>query len=299
MSQADTDQIQNSSCGCAVSGDRQPLPTDSEHLVETVKKRYGRIAKSVWSGCCGSPVEAGAPQPDSAAARTLGYEAEELEAVPEGTNLGLGCGAPVKHLHLKPGETVLDLGSGPGFDALLAARIVGPRGLVIGVDMTPEMNERARTNARDVGVSHVDFRQGRLEQLPVDDATVDAVTSNCVINLVPDKQRVFDEIARVMRPGGRLVISDIVLDGELPRSIQDDLLSYVGCVAGAMQRDRYMTRVLAAGLSGIELLSDVDFLGAVGDSLPPDVVGLLDRTGVDLEELRGKVRSITFRAFKP
>jgi SAM-dependent methyltransferase len=165
--------------------------------------------------------------------------------------------------------------------------------------MTPEMNVRARMNARDAGVGHVEFRQGRLEQLPVKDATVDAVTSNCVINLVPDKQRVFDEIARVMRPGGRLVISDIVLDGELPRSIQDDLLSYVGCVAGAMQRDRYMTQVLAAGLSGIELLADVDFLGAVGDSLPPDVVQLLERTGVRLEELRGKVRSITFRAFKP
>jgi SAM-dependent methyltransferase len=282
-----------------VSDDRQPLPSDPEHVVETVKDRYGRIAKSVWTGCCGSPAEAGAPQADSAAAHKIGYETEELEAVPEGTNLGLGCGAPVKHLHLKPGETVLDLGSGPGFDALLAAQIVGPRGRVIGVDMTPEMNERARTNARDAGASHVEFRQGRLEQIPVDDATVDAVTSNCVINLVPDKQRVFDEIARVLRPGGRLAISDIVLDGELPQSIQNDLLSYVGCVAGAMQRDSYMVRVLAAGLSGIEVLADVDFLGAVGDALPPDMVELLERTGVRPEELRGKVRSITFRAFKP
>jgi len=275
------------------------LPADPERVVDTVRKRYGRIAKSVWAGCCGSPTEKIAPQADSAVARQIGYEDDELEAVPEGTNLGLGCGAPVKHLHLKPGETALDLGSGPGFDALLAAQIVGPRGHVIGVDMTPEMNERARTNARDAGVSHVEFRQGRLEQLPVDDAAVDAVTSNCVINLVPDKRLVFEEIARVLRPGGRLVISDIVLDGELPQSIQNDLLSYVGCVAGAMQRERYMDQVRAAGLSGFELLSDVDFLGAVGDALPPDVVELLERTGVRPADLAGKVRSITFRAFKP
>src|SRR5207249_7005867 len=213
-------------------------------IVDKVRERYGRIATGQESGCCG---------PAATTAVSIGYGERDLEAVPEGANLGLGCGAPIEVLDLKPGETVLDLGSGAGFDAFLASRRVGPAGLVIGVDMTLEMIKKARANAAAGGYTGVEFRQGRLESLPVEDASVDAVTSNCVINLVPDKSIVFREIVRVLRPGGRLVISDIILDGPLPEAIATDLLAYVGCIAGAAQRPDYFAIVESAGLTGIHL----------------------------------------------
>jgi ubiquinone/menaquinone biosynthesis C-methylase UbiE len=199
---------------------------------------------------------------------------------------------------LKAGETVLDLGSGAGIDVFLAADTVGPGGKAIGVDMTPEMIERARNNAATSGLSNVEFREGRLESLPVDDNSVDAVTSNCVINLVPDKLRVFREIARVLKPGGRMVISDIVLDGELPEPIRKDVLAYVGCVAGAMQRDDYFAALEAAGLSHVEVLSDVDVVTAACGVAPDQVAGYTEKAGVSTEELKGKVHSITYRAIK-
>jgi ubiquinone/menaquinone biosynthesis C-methylase UbiE len=194
---------------------------------------------------------------------------------------------------------VLDLGSGPGLDAFLAAKSVGETGRVIGVDMTPEMLARARDNANKMGVENVDFREGRLEALPVDDASVDAVTSNCVINLVPDKAVVFREVARVLKPGGRLVISDIVLDGKLPESIAQDIYAYVGCVSGAMQRADYFAAIEAAGLSSVEILKDVDYGAAVMDAAPGEVKTLFDKSGASREDVAGKVRSITFRAVKP
>jgi SAM-dependent methyltransferase len=228
----------------------------------------------------------------------IGYSSTELGLLPEGANLGLGCGAPVAELALQPGEVVLDLGSGAGVDVLLAAHGVGPSGRVIGVDMTPEMIAKARTIAATAGLTHVEFRQGRLEELPVDDATVDAVTSNCVINLVPDKAAVFREIHRVLRPGGRLVISDIVLDGMLPEALATDLLAYVGCVAGAMERDSYFRTLDDAGLSDVEILRDVDFLAAVGDSLPPELEQVAAASGVTRDDLKGVVRSVTYHAWK-
>jgi len=266
------------------------MPSDPEQVVGKVRERYGRIAQSAAGGCCGG-AEAGV-------AGRIGYEAADLEAVPDGANLGLGCGAPVRHLGLRRGETVLDLGSGAGFDALLAAREVGDEGRVIGVDMTPQMIDRARANAAKAGLGQVEFRPGRLEDLPVEDASVDAVTSNCVINLVPDKARVFREIARVLKPGGRLAVSDIVIDGELPEAVRRDLLAYVGCVAGALRREEYFSALAAAGLSRVETLSDVDFLAAVGDTLPDEAVELMRRTGIGPEEIRGKVRSVTYRAWR-
>ena len=148
-------------------------------------------------------------------------------------------------------------------------------------------------------MKQVEFREGRLEELPVSAGSVDAVTSNCVINLVPDKPAVFREIARVLRPGGRLVISDVVLDVDLPEALQSDLMAYVGCVAGALRRERYLAGVEAAGLEKIEVLADIDFLGATGDALPEELVTLIERSGVRTEDLAGKVRSITFRAYKP
>jgi SAM-dependent methyltransferase len=216
--------------------------------------------------------------------------------VPEGANLGLGCGAPLGFLAPQPGETVLDLGSGAGLDVFLASPLVGPAGHVIGIDMTPSMIEKARGNAARMGASNVDFREGRLEALPVEDASVDAVTSNCVINLVPDKAAAFREVARVLKPGGRLVISDILLDGVLPPAVEQDVYAYVGCISGAMQRPDYFAALEAAGLRDVEVLKDVDYLGALIDAAPEEAGKLLERTGVAAEELRGKVRSVTFRA---
>jgi SAM-dependent methyltransferase len=192
---------------------------------------------------------------------------------------------------------VLDLGSGAGIDAILAARSVGDQGHVIGVDMTPEMLSKARDNAAAAGLDTVEFREGRLEALPVDDGTVDALTSNCVINLVPDKSVVFREIHRVLKPGGRIVISDIVLDGDLPDVLTQDVLAYVGCVAGAMRRVDYFRMLGDAGLADVEILKDVDFLAST--KIPGDIVELMETTGFTPEDVAGIVRSVTYRAFKP
>jgi len=272
------------------------VPEDTGAIIDRVRNRYGRIAEGVESGC--GPTTCCDTDPARNSAQRVGYDSAEIDAVPTGANLGLGCGAPIAHLELRPGETVLDLGSGGGLDAFLAAERVGPAGRVIGVDMTPQMIERARDNARSAGLSQVEFRQGRLEQLPVDDDSVDALTSNCVINLVPDKRRVFEEIRRVLRPGGRLVVSDIVLDGRLPEAVERDLVSYIGCVAGAMRREAYFEMIERAGLTRIEILKDVDFLAAASGQTPEKLSELLQRTGVSADELRGKVRSVTFRAEK-
>jgi len=270
---------------------------EAEDRVRDVRERYGRIAEGTVSGCCGASASGCASE--SAVTLGIGYDERELRQVPAEANLGLGCGAPLGFLALRPGETVLDLGSGPGLDVLLAARQVSPTGRVIGVDMTPSMLERARVNAAKIGVSHVEFREGRLEALPVESGTIDAVTSNCVINLVPDKRAVFAEIARVLRPGGRVVISDILLDGRLPAAVEKDLLAYVGCVSGAVRREEYFALVGAAGLDGVEVLRDVDYLAALIESAPDEVQALEARTGVAREEVLGRVRSVTFRASKP
>jgi len=275
------------------------LPSDPTRIVEKVRERYGRIATGEESGCCGPAAGSTCGDPAADAASRIGYQDRDLESVPEGANLGLGCGAPVGVLNPKAGETVLDLGSGAGFDAFLAARQVGDTGRVIGVDMTLEMIEKARANAAEGGFTRVEFRQGRLESLPVEDASVDALTSNGVINLVPDKSAVFREVARVLRPGGRLVISDIVLDGPLPEAVATDLLVYVGCVAGAMQRRAYFDLVQAAGLTGLRIHKDVDYLAATGYALPADLQSRLDRDGVRPGDLAGKVRSVTWSAIRP
>ena len=270
---------------------------EAEDRVRDVRDRYGRIAEGTVSGCCGASASGCASE--SAVTLGIGYDERELAQVPAEANLGLGCGAPLGFLALKPRETVLDLGSGPGLDVLLAARQVGPTGRVIGVDMTPAMLERARTNAAKIGISHVEFREGRLEALPVDSGSIDAVTSNCVINLVPDKRAVFAEIARVLRPGGRVVISDILLDGRLPPAVEQDLLAYVGCISGAMRREEYFALVGAAGLEKVEVLRDTDYLAMLIASAPDEVGALEARTGVKREEVLGRVHSVTFRALKP
>src|SRR5881296_1701086 len=270
-------------------GAPESVPSDPDRIVDKVRKRYGRIATGQEPGCCGGATGSTCGDPAADAAAAIGYRDSDLEAVPEGANLGLGCGAPLDFLDLMPGETVLDLGSGAGFDAFLAARHVGDTGRVIGVDMTPEMIEKARANAAAGAFTNVEFRQGRLESLPLESATVDAVTSNCVINLVPDKSIVFREIVRVLRPGGRLAISDIVLDGPLPEAIATDLLAYVGCIAGAAQRRDYLAIVESAGLTGIHLYKDVDFLAATVYTFSAELQARLDRDGVRASDLEGKV----------
>jgi len=267
-----------------------------EEIVRTVRERYGAIATDGSTGCCTPVTSCCGSESEQLVALGVGYTPLDLDLLPEGTNLGLGCGAPVGHLELQPGETVLDLGSGAGIDAILAAQTVGADGYVIGVAMTPEMLSKARHNAAAAGLGNVEFREGRLEALPVDDEIVDALTSNCVINLVPDKAAVFREIQRVLRPGGRVVISDIVLDGALPDFVTEDVLAYVGCVAGATRRDDYFKMLAEAGLSEVEILKDVDFLASTG--IPGEITELMSVTGAQLTDVEGIVRSVTYRAYK-
>jgi arsenite methyltransferase len=269
----------------------------ADEMVERVRERYGKIAEGQETGCCGPKAATACCGGDGGLSLQVGYCSQDLGRVPEDANLGLGCGAPLDFLDLEPGETVLDLGSGPGLDCFLAAEKVGEAGRVIGVDMTPAMLERARRNAEKGGYRNVEFREGRLESLPLGDASVDAVTSNCVINLVPDKAAVFRQIARVLKPGGRLVISDIVLEGRLPEVLEKDVYAYVGCVSGAILRHEYFAMLEAAGLGPVEVLKDIDYVAAIG-GVPDEIQKLLDRVGISREEVVGKVHSVTFRAGK-
>ena len=213
-------------------------------IVEIVRERYGAIARGEKSGCgCSAPGEV---------AQAIGYSAEDLSIARE-ANLGLGCGNPLALAAIQPGMTVLDLGSGAGFDAFLAWHRVGPSGYVIGVDMTDAMLERARKNAADLGATNVEFRKGKIETLPVEDASVDLVISNCVINLSTDKPAVFREIRRVLKPGGQFAVSDLVLLKPLPPEIEQDVDAYVGCVTGASLLSDYIRMALEAGLEEVSI----------------------------------------------
>ncbi len=228
-----------------------------KNIQKEVQKRYGQIAAgsgscgcSSSSGCCGASPSA------EELSTEVGYSIGELASIPEGANLGLGCGNPVAMASLQPGETVLDLGSGGGIDCFLAARRVGSAGRVIGVDMTPEMIHLARENGSKSGLQNVEFRLGEIENLPVQDGTVDAVISNCVINLSTDKERVFREIFRVLKAGGRMMVSDIVLDGELPAKVKDSVAAYTGCIGGALKRDDYLAAIAKAGFTQVEIVAE-------------------------------------------
>lgn len=215
----------------------------AEEIRDAVEKRYAEIARS-GSSCCDDP-----------APTQIGHTRDELEAVPEAALMGLGCGNPVRLAELREGETAVDLGSGGGIDVFLAARQVGPSGRVIGVDMTPEMLARARANAERLGLGSVEFRQGLIEALPVEDASADAILSNCVINLVPDKARVFREAFRVLRPGGRLVVSDMVARGGLPPETREDPELWASCIGGALPEEDYLEAIRAAGFPTVQVLA--------------------------------------------
>ena len=228
-----------------------------------VREKYGAVAQggSCGCGCCGAEAD------DAVALAALGYTEEQRAAIPEGADLGLGCGNPLAHAQLRSGETVLDLGSGGGIDCFLAAREVGPTGHVIGVDMTPAMLERARGNLARVSAPNLEFRLGEIEHLPIADASVDAIISNCVVNLSPDKPRVFREALRVLKPGGRLVVSDLVLTRPLGDELRRNVDLYVGCVAGASQKDEYLELMREAGFLDVRIVEERGY--AVGmENLP-------------------------------
>ena len=232
-----------------------------QSVKEDVKARYGSIAKEEASCCGPSPAQAaccGASTQDTIS-KSVGYTDEDLKAVPEGANLGLGCGNPLAFSSVKEGDTVLDLGSGAGFDCFLAAKRTGETGRVIGVDMTPEMLAKARANAEKGGYTNVEFREGEIEKLPVEDNSVDLVISNCVINLSPDKEAVFSEIHRVLKPGGRFFVSDIVLSAPLPDSIKNSAAAYTACVAGALLKKDYLATIQVAGFSEIRVANETIF----------------------------------------
>lgn len=273
---------------------------DSE-IRKAVREGYGKIAREA-NPCC-APVTSccGGAGIAEAVSKTIGYSEEELRAVPEGANLGLGCGNPVAIASLREGEVVLDLGAGAGFDCFLAADRVGKKGKVIGVDMTPEMVEKARENAANGGYKNVEFRLGEIENLPVADNSADIVISNCVINLSPDKKRVFQEAFRALKPGGRLMISDIVLLKELPQSVLNSVEAYIGCLSGAVMKDAYLKAIKTAGFKQIKVVEEATFpIECMAND--PTAQAMIESSGIrreDLSALGESILSVKVSAVKP
>jgi arsenite methyltransferase len=284
------------------------IKMEKKNIKKVVRKEYADIAKQKDS-CCGPQVPVlptkvssccGAPPTASDMSKKMGYSEEELSKLPEGANLGLGCGNPVALASLKEGDTYLDLGSGAGIDCFLAAERVGKSGKVIGVDMTPEMIDRARENAKKAGFENVEFRLGEIEHLPVSDNSVDIITSNCVINLSPDKKAVFKDAFRVLKPGGKLMISDIVLLKELPEAVLHSVKAYVGCVSGALLKDEYLKIVKDSGFEDVEIV-DESCAGEVwvNDPLAESIIKQLGITIEEAKELGKSIVSIKLSAVKP
>jgi SAM-dependent methyltransferase len=282
---------------------------ENDRTRQAVRERYGKIATAASgsaASCCAAPAQTvtaassptgcgcgtsgstccGEPGSGQSLTENLGYSATEAAAAPEGSNLGLGCGNPLAIASLRPGQTVLDLGSGAGFDAFLAARAVGSNGRVIGVDMTPEMVSKARANQAEAGLGQVEFRLGEIEHLPVADASVDVILSNCVINLSPDKPQVFREAFRVLQPGGRLALSDVVAFAEIPPELRGDWELYTGCVAGAASVSALTAMLADAGFAEIRIEPKSGSRKIVGQWFP----------GRRLEDF---VTSATISAVKP
>lgn len=265
-----------------------------------VRDRYAGIARQGGS-CCGIGAACGSGGLAESASRKVGYSEDDLESVPQGANLGLGCGNPIALASLKEGETVLDLGSGAGFDCFLAAREVGAAGRVIGVDMTPEMIEKARENARKGGYGNVEFRLGEIEHLPAADSSVDAVISNCVINLSTAKERVFAEAYRVLKPGGRVMILDLVLLRDLPEAVAGSLAAYAGCIAGAVRKDDYIRLAEMAGFRDVRIVEESRYDVAI-NGMDAYVREIAESYNVPLETVReaaGAILSVRVFGEKP
>jgi len=292
--------------------------TRDEKIKQAVRQAYGEYARRFVeeprrASCCSPSQSTGRDEADpstcccgpseqtaqSAGSAVRLYSPEELAGLPESaTGAAAGCGNPTAIAELQPGEVVVDLGSGGGIDCFLAARQVGPQGRVIGLDMTPEMIKLARRNARKIGATNVEFQYGEMEEMPLPDQSVDVIISNCVINLSPDKGAVFAEAYRVLRPGGRMSISDIVVAGELPPAIRSRLDAWAGCVAGALDEADYLGKMRAAGFVDVEVVSRDDVKISAAAEFA-DVQAQLREAGLSLEELDHQVTSIRVKARKP
>jgi arsenite methyltransferase len=279
-----------------------------EEVTKTVRTRYANVAKQSSScGCSGDS----AAQPSTCCgpsntttsrdlSKAIGYSESDVNSVPEGANLGLGCGNPIALASLKEGEVVMDLGSGAGFDCFLAAARVGPKGKVIGVDMTPEMLDKARENIRKGNYQNVEFRLGEIENLPAADNSINVIISNCVVNLSQDKPKVFKEAFRALKPGGRLMVSDIVLLAELPKAIMASVEAYVGCVAGASQKSDYLDAIQAAGFEDIKVVDETVFpTGSLADD--PTIKAIVKEarlTPAQAKKIASSVVSVKVSAIK-
>ena len=289
------------------------MEISNEKKKELVRKYYGRIVENSRKevSCCGPSLKEDTPScgcgssNSSFISNKIGYTPVELSNLPRNANLGLGCGNPTAFAFLKEGDMVLDLGSGAGIDCFLAAQKVGKSGKVIGIDMTPSMVQKANENAKSGGYQNVEFRIGEIENLPVEDHSIDVIISNCVINLVPRKLKAFQEAFRVLKPGGRLMISDIVIQKELPAFIKTSLEAYAGCIAGAVPRNEYLDAIAKAGFTEIEIIKDnvfnMDFIASFPEfqrmfNNNPEIIRILKSNRQLLSDL---VASIGVRALKP
>jgi len=270
-------------------------------IKRVVREGYAKIAKTGSSCCTPASSCCGGADLTQTVSKAIGYTDEEITSVPEGANLGLGCGNPIALASLAEGETVLDLGSGAGFDCFLAASKVGKKGKVIGVDMTPEMIGKARENAQKGNYENVEFRLGEIENIPAADNSVDVVISNCVINLAPDKSKVFGDTFRVLKPGGRLMVSDIVLLRELPDFIRNSIEAYIGCISGAIMKDEYMEAIRKAGFHEVKVMDEtvfpIEFMAN-----DPTAKAIIDKVNIPLEvvqDIANSVVSIKVQGIKP
>ncbi|MFW9785383.1 MAG: arsenite methyltransferase [Candidatus Heimdallarchaeota archaeon] len=294
---------------------------DEEKIRMIVREQYGKAAnRPRVSSCCGSSADKDVIPSSSCGTEScggfisipaekrdvflkkysaqLGYSEDDLKSVPDGSNLALGCGNPTAHASIKEGETILDLGSGGGLDCFIAAKKVGKTGKVIGVDMTSAMIDRARKNAKEGNYDNVEFRLGEIEHLPVADNSVDLIISNCVINLTPNKANVFREAFRVLKPGGRIMVSDIVLLKELPKAVRENVQAYVSCIGGAIMKDKYIAAIENAGFHDVEILeksnfsttefflNDEDLKEALGDQI--ENIKKLDQLEIDSTSIKVK-----------
>ncbi len=272
-----------------------------KEIKKAVREGYAKIAKRECSCCTPASPCCGGADPAQDISKAIGYSDEEMTSIPEGANLGLGCGNPIALASLAEGETVLDLGSGAGFDCFLAANKVGKTGKVIGVDMTPEMIEKARENTQKGDYENVEFRLGEIENTPAADNSVDVVISNCVVNLSPDKKRVFNDAFRVIKPGGRLMVSDIVLLKELPDFIRNSIAAYIGCISGAMLKDEYIKAIRETGFHEVKIIDEtvfpIEFMA--NDPTAKTIIDKMKISAEKIKELANSIVSVKVQGTKP